>query len=263
MADLNPYAVFGLKKNEYTINELKARYKKLVLKYHPDKNQDLRKSAMFQTLTFCYDILLNELESSLSNQVLVKTKLPQREDFDNKVNINLDISKGKFSNEKFNQEFDKVKAQRRDEYDDGYGDWTDNSHLERNGGKNAIVNDADPEPFMMGKFADSYELGKGKVGDFSGSINCGFMDYKLAHSTSKLVDETKVNRKDYKNVEEIKKDRANISYVPDAEMARKMQNEKALEEKRELERINKIKETDNVVETIYNKTHKMMLKMFS
>jgi curved DNA-binding protein CbpA len=76
---MDPYVIFGVKPNQFTEEELKRKYKKLLIKYHPDKNltkETLQASSIFQSLTFSYDYLINELNAaqSVSDHNVLKSR---------------------------------------------------------------------------------------------------------------------------------------------------------------------------------------------
>ena len=76
---MDPYVIFGVKQNQFTEEELKRKYKKLLMKYHPDKNltkETLQASSIFQSLTFSYDYLINELNAaqSVSDHNVLKSR---------------------------------------------------------------------------------------------------------------------------------------------------------------------------------------------
>jgi len=60
-----------------------------------------------------------------------------------------------------------------------------------------------------------------KVDDFSADNTSrralNFMDYKVAHTTSRIVDPRTAQRKEYRSIGELEVERDNISYVPSAD----------------------------------------------
>ena len=108
---------------------------------------------------------------------------------------------------------------------------------------------------------DCFELGQTNIDDWSGenltAKTLHFMDCKVAYSTNKLVDESVVKkRKDYNSVDDLKKDRSQISYdLSDAQKRKielKMLKE-AEKEKRRKDELRRYEEEINEKHKLYNK----------
>ena len=258
---IDPLKIMQLSK-DYTFEQLRANYKRLVLEYHPDRKQDLSNSPVFQTLKFSYDYLMNDLKSrelDKDHNTLKSQAMSQKDTFKGQTNIK--ISKERFDLDKFNQMFSDSRMQ--DVYDDGYGDWDDSKPM----GQKAIIMYKEPEPLSSSRFASAYELGATKIDDYShDNVGAGlrYMDLKLAHSTTMLVDpDHVVQRQEFKTVDELKKHRGNVDMVasPD-DLARQHAIKKEME-KKEADRLAALKNKDSLIEQLYNKTHKLMLAAFS
>jgi DnaJ family protein A protein 5 len=256
--DMDPFKVLGVDKRGFTLEQLKKNYKKLVLKYHPDRTADISKSNLFQTLTFHYNYLLKHLEELKTDADHMTLKNADRKQ-DKKQNIT--ISKDKFNLHTFNEEFSKVKELNKDEYDEGYSSWKEDAVPH----EQAIINYKDPEPLTSARFGNSYELGVAKITDFSGTIGTyGYMDYKLAHTTTKLVDANHVTRKtSYNSIDDLKKERSQISYTPTPAELQKLHTLRKLDQTTELARREKLKQNDTLISALYDKTHKAMLQLFT
>lgn len=54
------YEVLGFKNNKPTKDEIKKSYRKLALRYHPDKNNDPDAAAIFKRINAAYTFLTND-----------------------------------------------------------------------------------------------------------------------------------------------------------------------------------------------------------
>jgi len=57
LATNNPITALGLTKDSINKNDIKSQYRKCILKYHPDKNQDCDTSSIFTTIQAAYEKL--------------------------------------------------------------------------------------------------------------------------------------------------------------------------------------------------------------
>lgn len=60
------YAILGLDKNiQYTDEEIKTAYRKMAMKYHPDRNKDAGAADKFKEIKKAYDFLSNQSKFNL------------------------------------------------------------------------------------------------------------------------------------------------------------------------------------------------------
>lgn len=205
------YKVLGLQPS-FTLDELKARYKKVVLMHHPDKDPTAATSQTFHIITSCYKVLLAELAARKQDRPFYElrqqtaTPLPR-------VHVSMDTP-SKFDIDRFNQVFDETRVD--DVYSSvGYKDWLSKQSIEDEKDRSLIKY---REPSSLTDAAVTcFELGKTRVSDWSGENSSKrglhFMDCRTAYTTRKLVDDSVVaQRKDYKTVTELEADRSNLSY---------------------------------------------------
>ncbi|ODV94056.1 hypothetical protein PACTADRAFT_45268, partial [Pachysolen tannophilus NRRL Y-2460] len=60
---INHYQILGVSSNSSDL-EIKKSYRKLALKYHPDKNREPGAEDKFKEISKSYDILSNPLEKA-------------------------------------------------------------------------------------------------------------------------------------------------------------------------------------------------------
>lgn len=279
MDNIDPYKILEVKPG-FSIEELKSNYKRIALKVHPEKGGN---EYMFNLVTDCFKHLMKEYKSrttSSSGSDVLKSAFKKFIGTAAPKASSIGSSSSRFDVEKFNKMFDE---NRLDEfYDAGYEDWYKkeevkeppkfkgktreafNEHFEKHAGtissKHTAVQE-EPEAFWGSKL-EWTELGTHSINDWSGDNNTlkrlNFSDLKIAHSTTRIVDPSTVNRKEYRSIDELKKDRGNIQYtMTPEEESRYLRRLKDLEEieKKKREYLN---QRDAMTENHFNKVHDLM-----
>lgn len=294
--EIDPYKILELPKI-YTIEQLRANYKKIALTHHPDKTNG--SDYMFKVVTRCYKMLVEELKKRDGDKQFheLKSSFQKAQETEKKFkNTSLDIpirndDAMKNIAKKFNLEnFNKVYEDNRisNATDTGYSDWIEKHQVRDapNLGKNItkenfnqefekfsnetkdkknkyIIRYKEPEPMMMAKKLNFIELGTDNIDDFSGENRSGkdlnYMDYRIAHSTTRLVDPTAVKtRKDYKTIENYEKERANIKKFSDKEL-QAIEKKKILEEQKQKQKEDYQKQMDQLAFQQFEKINKLLL----
>lgn len=268
---INPYEFFQISESS-SLEDLKNAYRKIVLKYHPDRGGDPQIFALIQHY-------YKELEEDIrrrNGKIYERPVVPQTYDDTmnrGQRNIHLDSDPKKFDVERFNQVFSEVQSGIQQEIGDptarGYGDYMDNT--QRRSADDPVTlggekfrnfeqeaNDADankdvmvyrePEILYSGQGLSFIELGQTQINDFSGYDSRGnvrFMDYKRAMSNPQEI--RAAPRPEYRNVDEYKRARENI--VPLTEEEKQQQiYKKQQEQQQEEERQRKLTENDHIIQ---------------
>jgi hypothetical protein len=93
-----------------------------------------------------------------------------------------------------------------------------------------------------------------------GKNDLAYTDLKTAYTNKgAFIDPNSVEYKEYKNVDELKRDRSNIRYVMTPEQMRDYELKKRREIEEEEKRQDLIRQRDNVVSSTYGKIHEKML----
>lgn len=284
----NPFEVLGLSNPTDDLDLIKRAYRKQSLRFHPDKGGDERK---FAVVTKAYLYLTKKIEQ-LSVKVSTQEELRDnsRQALQDTPDVeNIYIDKNNFNPSQFNEVFEKYRLE--DDENGGYGEMMDNEDRTKQPDeievrrvfdgkfnrdvfnnvfeddkvetrKDLIVYD-EPQPLVSSGLG-YYELGRGKTSDFGhcDTVAGGqYTDYKRAYTTAnRLIDPQAVKTKNYKNVEDLERERSNISYDLSPEEKRKIEIKKAKEELEEEERALRLRERDCMVENMHNRLNKMMIR---
>lgn len=244
---MNPYKVLNVNKN-FTLQELKNNYKSIALQYHPDKNKKNIQFAEYQikVITLCYKLLIEEFT--------LRTNQP---DHHTLKNASLESFKKsppnpcpKMDNETFNHFFEKNSI--KDDSEDGYAKWMQQNdpNKYKNETNTMITKKFDePMPYMVGsKHIDFHELGN-DVNNFSAnSKNLQFMDYRIAHTTSNIIDEhdLKYNRS-FNTLNEIENARESQNFDMSEDDMIMLEKKKQEHDKKEQLRKQKIHDYDQKI----------------
>ena len=209
----------------------------------------------------------------------------RREQDASKKNVQQMFYKGsRFDQEKFNKFFNDNKLA-DERLEQGYQDWMKdndvkeapqfrgsfnmngfNQHFENHAKGDAnhkqLIKYKEPEPLVTCKRLGFTELGQEKIDDYSGENksmkNLNFMDYRVAHTTSRIVDPRQSSRKDFKNIQDLERSRENISYQMSEEDYVLYMKKKRMEEKEEEKRQQIQMDYDRKVQQHYMKINGLL-----
>ena len=280
----NPYKILGLNNDDNNLVNIKKAYKKMALKYHPDKVGD-KYNNEFQLVTQSYVYLLNKSEkmSEIKNKTSKKVEFVEYADDINESVENIYVSKDKFDLNTFNKIFEKYKLP--DAFDDGYGELYKekiddktpaeneifgkkfnkevfNSQFDNIKSKKAstdIIEYNEPEALFSSSGSGFTELGLNKVNDFSAN-NLSYTDYRKAHvDETLLIDTSKVKFKTYNSVDQLENDRSKLSYKPNQEEILRNSNLDRMKKQKEDERLKYLQDRDDVINNHYKKINNKLI----
>ena len=197
------------------------------------------------------------------------------------------VEDGKLNLEQFNKVFEENKLQSA--YDRGYGgdNWGEDDEEVIENGKifsdnfnldvfnktfsdvkskkvknNQVIEYKRPEALVSSNLAFE-EIGVDEINDFSSGLNSktGYTDFKKAYTKGAVLEyDEKFKRKDYRNMDELQRERDNISYnlsPEEAELEKRMKFEQELEEKR---RVKKQISQDRMLEQHHKRVNQLFIK---
>lgn len=281
--DVDPYKILNLKKN-FTREELREAYKKLAFQVHPDRGGT---DYMFKLVTYCYKLLCKEYNLRTSDKQYSELKssfkaaaaataapeIPRNERFnidkfnkifeDNKLESLQDSGYGDFLKETTSQDeptkvFDVDKKITSETFNKKFEELTTTNKSNK-----FITKYKEPEALETSKKMNFTILGQDTMDDFSGENmsrkNLNFMDLKLAHTTSRIVDPQKVKpRKHYKSIDEFEADRSAISHQMSEKDRIYYEKVERLEQAKERARLKKLAEQDELASAHFQRLHNLL-----
>ena len=282
----DPARLLGLTKN-YDIGDVKSAYRKLALKYHPDRNGGVGQET-FNLITEAYNKCLEKLKMSAQGKNFYDLKTGSQEYRENQeakpmMNENF-VGRG-FSVDKFNQIFSENRTTRPE--DSGYREWLESNENKseepemdptlagnfnsRNFNsrfnekvkpcKNEIIEYKNPRELFTGGGEQCETLGQTEIKNFSGHTKTiQYTDLREAHTKTRLVDPSTVNIQDRaKSMDEIKVNRGKkIQDYTESEWEEIKSAEIQQQQEEETRQIN-LKNVDEAAFQKYDRIHKLML----
>ena len=262
----------------FTKEQLKDNYRKLALKYHPDRNGG--SDYLFDQLTIHYTTLMEELllkdQGKQFNQLKTDSKLyaetQSRKPLKNKK------LKGNFDINQFNNFY--TENRMSTPQDSGYQDWFQNN-------QNTSEEPTRDYTLTTGNFNDKFEtsvpvpeqelivykspeelfsgatdceiLGQTEIKNFSGETpSIKYTDLREAHTKTRLVDPSMIRRDNPRDLNEAKAQRSRIQDYTESEWS-ELEQDRIRREQEENTRVVNLKSRDDECFQRYDKIHKLML----
>ena len=287
----DPFAVLGIDPTD-DLNIIRKAYKKQSLRHHPDKGGSERK---FTLVTKAYFYVTKKQEqhnrkthyTEATAEDLRQQARSFMEQQDAAPAQNILLDKDRFDLTTFNKIFDQNRLSDPD--DEGYGEWIGpatqreetfdvpkmfngqfnrdvfNDTFEKDKSTSAekdLIVFEEPQALICCNLGFK-QLGSGRTDNYgdTSTYSNSYSDYKMAHTThSRLIDPTQVQYKQYHTVEELERDRANISFDLSAHDRKRMELQRARQELEEEERLMRLSTFDQEVEQTHNRLNKLLIR---
>jgi len=289
--NIDALRLFQLPKN-YTLEQLKQAYKKLAIKTHPDKPQGSKQK--FQLVTKSYFLLVEKYKKKQQDKQFMdlrneSQKYIKKQRQNTGTNIHMD--KEKFNPKLFNKLYEENRLDNPN--DKGYEDWLRNGEdisdqpkifsdkfninvfnnmfekmkdQETDNANNEVVQYRQPNAIVSAErnmnYTDIDVYGRHNT-NFTkaaqGRDRLGYTDLKSAYTKTKLINTSQVQMKQYRNLDELERERSNIDYEMSSQQIEMARRQKIEDERRERLRKERIRERDNQIAQTYTSIHKRML----
>jgi curved DNA-binding protein CbpA len=277
---VDPYELFGLEP-DCSLEEVQKVYKKLVVKYHPDKS-GYDSADDYKTLQKLYAILCSIKQEELKVSGLLKQTIETKKDERQELESHIDrknhqfqpASGHAFDRNKFNEMYEQNRFVEGDG-DDGYADWLKDSsgeysqpnigsftkdgfnnafeqHAKQHSNSKQVTQFIEPDSFF------SYSGGFDNLGDSGGmdySSDGKYTDLKKAYTQVNMLHPGEVkNREQYTSISQIKAARdAPIQMTREEQEF--LANREKMEREHESNRVSRQREKDRKIEEFYTRLH--------
>lgn len=278
--------------NNYTFDDLKRSYRTLAIKTHPDRPNGSKEK--FQLVTKCYLSLVEKLKKEASEKQHDQLRDGSRDYWKSQVSPQNKAhmqrgqkhAKDNFNLNTFNKIFEENKIY--DPNEEGYENWFkddspdskpsqpvfsnkfnidvfnrtfDGWKGEENNSQ--IVEYKDPQAIQSCDNMGYSELGSNKANFTKAGVSQGqdlkYSDLKSAYTKGNLINPNQVKYKTYRNINELEKDRSNLSYDMSPEDAERRAIQSQIEQEEEEDRQSRLRQQDALSSQHYNKVHQRML----
>ncbi len=286
----DPYEMLNVTRDT-PMREITRAYRQAAKAAHPDRGGD---TESFNNLTKAYLFLLEENKGSKGNQNFTELKQNCNEYQKSQNSGEAPLGQG----DAFNQNlFNKIYEENRlwENKDDGYSDWinehkVDSTDIDPVFSKkfnlnifNTVFNElkdkeieerdetqlsmyTEPIPAYNGTAISFTEIGEDRINNFgkSNSFDCtkqlGYTDYRQAMTSTHLINPNnlKGRRTDYKNIDELERERDNISYAMSVEERQLYDKHLEFKQIQEDNRLKRSNEYDHRAEQQYHKVNNLL-----
>ena len=234
--EISPYEILHITP-DCTIDELKSQFKKLACKYHPDKGGD---KYLFNLIVSSFKEIHKNIRAKEGDKQFYNLKTDYKETTKNTDDFR--VASDGFQ-EKFNKFFDQNKT-KDPTFERGYDKFIKESEVKTSEKHYKIQKYKEPEGSISSKLPFQ-ELGT-TMKDFSGKNDdirkLQYMDYHYAHTTSKLIEPSMLEkRQEFKDFNDIKKQRANTNFElndNDKQYYERINNYKNKKEQKRIKKLN-------------------------
>lgn len=283
-------SVFNLPAS-YDMPTLKSAYKKLALKYHPDKPGGDKDK--FELITKYYFLLIenlkkNETEGRGFNELKTNSMATTQttHSFDKPATAaEMQHAKDNFNVKKFNEMFERYKMY--DPNEEGYNDWLkDDSNktpappvfskkfnldvfnstfdnYKQDAHSTAVTEYDEPQALVSCHSVGFTEIATFEKKQFDkyqeAKNDLAYSDLKSAYTNGNLINPNTVSYKQYKNIDELERERSKISFKLSPEEERRLALQQEKDAQMERLRVERLSQRDNLIGQTFQKAHQQML----